>query len=397
MKASIKLYDTDGESEFGFPVKIVLSMRMGNTTKRRRKTIAHSLKEDWDPIHQLPTPDHDDFEALYGKIMDIKKASVRLEFRAIENFEEAFEYLLGAAKKVYDYYTWAEERIAYMKKKNRFGTAQSYQNSIDALKRYAPDLKFSEIDELFLDGFKDHCRERDNNNKTIRHYGIALRAIYNAAVKAKKTDDRKPFNGFFKDIPAPDRRRREIYIDEEGIRKMKNAQDLPMSQQRAVDLSLLQFYFCGLDLKDVYYLKWDQLQNGRAFLERSKLGVHKYEFDMLVVPEAEAIIEKYKGEDAEFVFPWDKDYKRYKTFYDNHYRDLKKAQEKLGVECKPKKGNLTSKVIRHTFSTLGKFKRIEDGIVRELQNHEIKGMGLVYNARYPEEDRDAAQLEIISV
>lgn len=399
MKASVKIFETDGETDLGFPVKIVLSLRVGNTTKRRRKTIAHSMLEDWDLLHQLPTPDHDDFEALYVKIMEIKKASVRLEFRELENFEAAFEYLLGGAKKVTDFYDWAEERIRYLKRKKRFGTARSYESSVKALKRFRANLKFSELDSYLLEEFKEFCKDRPipNSNKTIRHYGIDLRAIYNSAVRRKKVTDTQPFSGFFKDIPAPDRRRREIYLDETEIRKMKNAQGLPMSQQRSIDLSLLQFYFCGLDLKDVYYLRWEQLQHGRAVLERAKLGAHKYEFDLLVVPEAMEIIEKYKGDDPVWVFPWNKEDHRYVTFYNNHYRDLKKAQVKLGIVCKPKNGNLTSKVMRHTFSTLGKFKRIEDGIVRELQNHEIKGMGLVYNAKYEEHIRDAAHLEILNL
>jgi len=63
----------------------------------------------------------------------------------------------------------------------------------------------------------------------------------------------------------------------------------------------------------------------------------------------------------------------------------------------PKGGELTSKVIRHSFATIGKFLMIDVDVIRELMGHERGDMDTVYKDLYPEGVRDAAQLKITSL
>ncbi|HET8886791.1 MAG TPA: site-specific integrase [Salinimicrobium sp.] len=389
MKATVKLYKNDGETDLGFPVKIILS----HERKTRRKTIGYAFASDWDLETGLPKQSHDDYEDLYSVVWEVKKRAAKMEFREMDDFSEAFEFLNNKKRiQIKDFYNWAESCVALMEKQERKGNAASYQNSIDAFKRFAPHLDFKELTPTLLNSFKIFAKGRGNSNKTIRHYGIGLRAIYNRAVKAGIIEDKKPFLGFFTDIPTRDRRKKNRYLDFLDIEKLETA-ILPPGQRRDVDLSLLQFYLGGADLIDIYYLKNTDVGK-RVFLTRRKLGEKAYEFDVLLPEKAKLIIEKYRVP-GEYVFPWRKDYEGYKTFYSNHKRSLAKVQEKLEIVLQPKNENLTSKVMRHTFATMGKFARIEEDLLRELMGHERNEIDTVYKDKYPEAERDAAQLAII--
>ena len=389
MKAKIRLYKNDGENEQGFPIKIILS----HNRKTRRKTIAYSKEIDWDSQENIPLRDHPDKKNVYDKVYDIKKLYGTEEFRDIVNFDRAFEYLLGAKKKEVDFFEYAEERIAYMESSGRSGNARAYRNAITELKKFRPSITFKELNKDLLESFKEYKKSEGNKNSTVKNYLVEIRAIYNSAVKTGITEDKKPFAGLFEDIPVRKRRARNRYLSREQVEQLE-ALKLDPSYQRAIDLSLLQFYLCGADLTDVYYLKNEDITKDRVFLSRNKLGNKKYEFDVLLSDKAKNIIDKYKVK-GEYVFPWKKAPESYITFRNNHNRNLKIIQKRLELELQPKNDNLTTKVMRHTFATLGKFERIEEDLLRELMGHERDDIDTIYKDKYPEAERDAAQLKII--
>lgn len=392
MKAKVKIWTSDGETAQGFPVKLILS----HNRKTRRKTIFYSPAEDWDITKELPKPSHYDFEDLYARTLNIKAKAVKMEFQELEDFEKAFDYLLDIKKKlILSFYDWADKRIEYMEKQNRKGNAEAYLFSKIELEKYRPNLSFSDFTPTLLEGFKAYKKAQGIKNTTIKKYLVELRAMYNSAVKAGITQDTKPFKGLFQDLPIKKRRLKNRYLPEDEIIKLEKA-ELSPSYQRAVDFSLLQFYLCGVDLVDLYYLKAEDIVKDRVFFRRRKLGDRGYEFDVYLPQKARLIINKYKAEEGEFLFPWSKDYTSYKTFRNNHNRNLKILQKRLNIVLTPKNDNLTTKVMRHTFATLGKFARIEEDLLRELMGHERNEIDTVYKDKYPEAERDAAQLKVIN-
>lgn len=395
MKATVKIYQNDGAGKYGFPVKLIIS----HQRRTRRKIIAYTGLQDWDLSSQLPKLTHEDFEDLYPTILNIRKKSGSAAFRRIHNLDQAFEFFAdNEGQQILNVYDYIDLRIAAMEDQNRIGNAKVYEETKVAFKLISPKLEFSEITPVFLEQFKDYQKAKQNKNTTIRKYIAELRAIYNSAVKAGKVENKQPFLGVFDNLPIRRRRARNYYLDESGIKLLQ--QDFEYkSYQRAADLSLLQFYFCGCDLVDIYYLKKENLVKNRAFLSRRKLGEKQYDFDVLVPDVALAIINKYRCEDVgnAYVFPWRKSWEAYKVFRDNHCRDLKKVQKKARIITEPKPANLTSKVMRHSFATLGKFARIEEDLLRELMGHERNDVDTIYKDKYPEAERDSAQLKIISV
>jgi site-specific recombinase XerD len=393
MKARVKLYKNDGANELGFPVKLILS----HERKTRRKTIAYSPEHEWNPAQDLPLNSHDDFEDLYGLILDIRKKAVRLEFRQITDFDLAFAYLLEDAQpKSNCFYTYADSRVEYMEKRNRKGNASAYRSAKVELQKLFPTMTFKELTPQRLQEFKEFKKADGKKNSTIKTYLIELRAIYNTAVRAKLTEDARPFAGMFTDIPVRQRRQRNRYLKKEDVIKLQKVKFEHESLQRAVDLSLLQFYLCGLDFLDIYYLKKENIIGSRVILTRGKLADKGYEFDVLLPKPAKELIKKYEGS-GEYVFTWRKDYTGYCTFINNQRRALARVKELMEITLAPKDDTLTTKVMRHTFATFGKYAHIEEDLLRELMGHERNDIDTVYKDKYPEAERDAAQLKIISL
>lgn len=394
MKATVKLYQYDGEKENGFPVKVILFRSTPKGTSR--KTLAYSTLQDWDPITELPRRSHPDYIDLYSTILNIRSRAVKMEFRNLTSFDRAYNYLVDtpAPTKVTDFYAWGQRCVDTMYKENRVGNAQSYTNSLDALKRFAPHLEFSDLTRYFLNDFKNYLRSRGNSNKTIKHYGTGLKAIYNRAVSAGVLEDGKPFEGFGKGIPTQEVRRKQRYLDMDSIRKLETAQ-LPEGQRRSVDLLLLQFYLGGMDFTDIYHLKKRDISRKRVVFFRQKLAEGlAFEVDVLVTPKAEAIITRYWTHEGDYIFPWRKDRKGYETFIQNTRRALKIVQKKLNIKLLPKDEALTTKVMRHTFATLGKFSGVHEDMLRELMGHERREIDNNYKAKFLEKERDAVQLKI---
>lgn len=305
------------------------------------------------------------------------------------------------AVKTTNFYEFAENLINELKSKNKNSNARVYENAVNQLKVFRSTLYFNDLDYLLLTKFKDWQIKRGNSKNTISAYLRTYRAIYNEAVRRSLITDQQPFKDVFTNISVKSNRTKKRYLDKATIKLLENLQGLPIAQQRSVDLWLLLFYFGGQDLKDVYYLENKQIANSRVFFERGKLGGSGYEFDLKIVDKANKILKKYKVP-GKYVFKWRKDDDGYRTFRDNFRRNLLKAVDNYNltaenkIQVLPKGGNVTIKVARHSFATIGKQLFIDSDLLRELMGHERNDVDTIYKDKHPEKVRDDAHLKIIS-
>lgn len=392
MKATVKLYTTDGMSAQGYPVKLIVTHQKAI----KRKTLARSAPADWDTNKELPRPSHPDYEGLYGQIMDIRAKAVRGDFTQLEDLALGMSFFEAPkVPKPTNFYDFAQTEIKRMRAMGREGNAFAYGFSVAQLQKFAPALSFAQVDRYLLESFKRHKQTEGLKNSSIRTYLYEIRAIYNTAVRLGICEDKRPFTGLFLDLPVQKRRARNEYLDTKALKKLRSLKGLTEPQRRAVDLSLLQFYLGGMDLVDVCQLRTDQLTGERIYLQREKLGIKGYLFDVAVLPQAQKIVDAYASYENGDVFPWRKDEIGYKTFRSTHNSTLKRLQKKHGIALMPNGGNLTSKVMRHTFATMAKFKGVDVDIIREIMGHERADMDTVYKDRYPEKVRDAAHALIV--
>lgn len=394
MKASVKLNKAYRSKNGAYQVKLIVS----HQKKKKLKNIAVTDIRDWDENKQLPKPTHPDFELLYGQIMDIRSKAITRAFRSITDIDQAMAFFLYKPEtKSKDFYKFAATEVERMRKLNRKGNADAYKYSVAELKKFAPFLDFDDIDRYLLENFKREKVLAGLKNTSIRTYLYEIRAIYNTAVRLGYCEDKQPFKGLFLDLTVRKRRARNEYLNVESLRKLKNLTDVTAAQRRAIDLSLLQFYLGGLDLIDIYYLQKKQLKLDRLYVKRTKLGNKGYEFDIKVFPVAQLIFDSYTTDKSGYLFPWRKSEIAYKTFRSTHNNIMKRLQKNFNIELMPNGGSLTSKVLRHTFATLAKFKGINEDIIREIMGHERDDMDTVYKDKYPEKVRDSAHLKIISL
>lgn len=392
MKASVRLSKNYISKSGKYQIKLCVA----HLKNKKLRNIATTDLRDWDEINNLPRPSHPNFELLYGQIMDIRAKAVTKSFKSITDLDRALSFFLHLPEtKSKDFYLFADSEVARMRKLERVGNADAYAYAVAELKKFCPFLDFDDIDRYLLENFKRHKVTAGLKNTSVRTYLYEIRAIYNTAVRLGMCEDKQPFKGLFLDLQVRKRRTRNEYLNADGLKKLNGIEVLTSAQKRAIDLSLLQFYLGGLDLIDVYYLKTKQLKGDRVFLRRTKLGVKGYDFDVRIYPAAQLIFENYRTDKNGYVFPWRKSDIAYRTFRSTHNNILKRLQVNNGIDLMPNGGKLTSKIMRHTFATLAKFKNINEDIIREIMGHERDDIDTVYKDKYPEKVRDAAHLKII--
>ncbi|MFD0862518.1 tyrosine-type recombinase/integrase [Sungkyunkwania multivorans] len=393
MKASIKLYKSDGEIDGRYPIKLVVTHK----GKTKRETIGKSNEKDWDQLKSIPLPSHFDYEYLYVKIMDLKTRAGMQSFIELDDVHIGIKKLLNKrAPGGSNMFKVAEDLVRRLEDQNRDSYAFWISNCMIQWRNFSEDIDAAHVTPQFLAKFSQARKAMGNKNKTIRNYIAALSVIYShAMIMNADLADNKPFHGAFKNLPIPRRRVRNLYLSKEGIRKLEEAKLPYHVMQRYVDLLLLQFYLGGQNLKDIYHLKSSQYVNGRMYLRRSKLGARAYDFDVLVCDKAKVLIDKYR-EPGEYLFPWRKDDLGYRTFRRSMNRSIELAQKRLGIEVEPKGGVLTVNVMRHTFATLAKFERIDVDIIRELMGHERSDIDTVYKDKFSEKERDESLIKVIT-
>lgn len=121
---------------------------------------------------------------------------------------------------------------------------------------------------------------------------------------------------------------------------------------------MLSFYLCGINIGDMLLLTKKNLKNGRIVYHRQKTGRL---YDIPVIPEAKAIMDKYKGEEY-LLSPMDS-LADYHTFTQHCNLALKKigtkeiVPDKIGKMRKivyhPILPNLTTYTARYTFASIG--------------------------------------------
>lgn len=352
-------------------------------------------KKDWNFDQELPKTSCKYFVAVKKKKLLLE--SFMLDFVSGENITilQVKDSLLNVqAVKLTSFLEFYEVYIVELKKAAKIATALSYENACNQLKVYRKNLLFTEVDYNLLNGFKSWRLTEGNSKSTVHTYLRKHRAVYNEAVRRGLTENNKPFEGVFNGITVKSNRTKKRNITKDSVKKLEAFKDSAMFNQRAVDLWLLMFYFGGQDLKDIYYLEHSQINKNRVFFRRGKLGENGYEFDLLITPKAQKIIDKYKVP-GKYVFPWRKDFEGYKSFRDNLRRSMDKAQKITEIDVLPLGGYIRVKVARHTFATIGKQLFIEADLLRELMGHERNDVDTIYKDKYPQNVRDEAQLKII--
>ncbi|WP_281321985.1 tyrosine-type recombinase/integrase [Flavobacterium aestivum] len=401
MVIEIKLLTAKKETPEGFP----LAVQIAHQNKRKTKNIAFCKEKHFIQDGKTISEKHPDYDVLAPILMELKIRARKLILNGYNDVEKVYQELFAVDFSQIGFIDFAEGLIAEMKdvaekvgkhdlkaKNKLLGNVRCYENVIAQFENFGKNVTLQNLDYSILMAFKNYNTGIGNSKATVHLYLRTLRAIYNKGILKHKFADEKPFTGVFDGLKTRSYDSKKKYLDRDALGKLEQL-DLKSAKQKYVDLFLLQFYFGGCDLIDLYYLKKRQIRKGRIVFDRTKTNTGT-RIDLKVHPKAQAILDKYTGE-ADWLFPWKKENESYITFRGNYQRDIVLVQKAEKIEVSPDDGNLGIKVARHTFANLAKTLNIDTDVIRELMGHERDDVDNYYKDKYPEAVRDKALFDII--
>lgn len=403
MKIEIKLITTRKETSEGYPVV----MEISHQNKRKSKHICFCKDKHFIQDGKNISEKHPDYDLLMPILMDLKLRARKVVLSGCIDVERAYFELFKPVVTEILFLDYGDELIAEMKKtaeilgKNdlkaqnkMLGNIKCYVAAVASFRDFGGNVNFKNLNYDVLMRFRNHHLAQGNGRSTVHFYLRTLRAIYNQGIWKYKLPDLKPFVKVFDGLKIRSYDSRKKSISKESIIKLECSQGNG-AKQKYLDLYLLEFYFGGCDLMDLYYLEKKQFRKGRLVLERSKVTGGP-RIDLKIHPKAAALLKKYETEKGDWFFSWNKEKTAYETFRNNARRALVEIQKKEQIEVLPDGGNLGVKVARHTFANIAKGLMIEPDVIRELMGHERDDVDNYYKDKYPEQVRDYALFEIIS-
>lgn len=405
MTINFNILDKEKETAKGFPVVILIR----HQNKRKKRIFCHAKLNQFSKESQLVTEKHPDYDFLIYRMLEIKEKAKKIIYSNERNFEKIFDMLLSVEAETakYDFYQLAnlvlddmkkevqqyEDAKNYIARNKAAGNYKIYNSCLKVYKELSPQLAWEDIDQRMILMFKKIFMQKGLAKNTVHNYLRTLRAIYNKISVTYRKENLKPFDGVFKGLTVKSYNTKKKYITKDDIYKLENYRTTA-AKQIYVDLALLQFYFGGCDLIDLYFLKKNQVFKDRVFINRGKTNDDLL-IEMFITEKAAAILEKYKN-DSIFIFDFRKDGKGYETFRSRYTRALIEVQKQLEIDVLPMGGALGVKVFRHTFANIAKNLFIEPDLIRELMGHQRDEVDNYYKDVFPEALRREALLKIIS-
>jgi integrase len=403
MKIEIKHIASRKETAEGFPLVIEIS----HQNKRKAKTICYCKEIHWMATAKMISEKHPDFDFLAPMIMNLKLRARQLVLSGENDVEKAFQVLFAEDNDKVMFLAFAKKLIADMKaiavqlgkanelqaQNKQIGNSRVYENVIAQFGVFGKNVALADLDYDVLTRFRNYQTGIGNSKSTVHLYLRTLRTIYNKGIAVHRLENKMPFAGVFDGLKQRSFNNKKKYLDKDLIRELEIL-NLQSAKQKYVDLFLLQFYFGGCDLVDLYYLRNKQIRRGRVIFERTKTNTGT-RIDLKIHPKALILLKKYETP-GEWVFPWDKDRESYENFRRTYQRGLIYVQQKNEIEVLPDGGYMGVKVARHTFANIAKGLMIEPDVIRELMGHERDDVDNYYKDKYPEMIRDNALFEIIS-
>ncbi|WKW47296.1 phage integrase SAM-like domain-containing protein [Myroides sp. JBRI-B21084] len=402
MKIVIKLNKSNGDRGNGYELVIYCN----HLRERKQKLIGFSKLEHFNEEMQLINEKHPDYEDLLPRLMDLKLKARKIIAKGCTNVNEAMTFLFDEDADQISFIKFCEDHInedlqavAEAEKRgdlvlrNRIkGNVNSNQNTLNQFKKFYPNIKFTELDYNKIMLFRKRYENAGASRRTIQHYLAHLKAMYNKGIRKYNLEDQKPFQNAMDNLKVKSFDSVKKYLDITDIALFEKYQTPLDARRRYMDLFLLQFYFGGCDLTDLYFLKKTALFKDRIIIQRSKT---EQITNLKIHPKAKIIIDKYKATSGEWLFNWGKSSQEYRTFTHIYRVSLQAMQKDLGIKVQPTGGNLGIKVARHTFGNRAKQLMIETDIIRELMGHVRDDIDNFYKDKFSEKVRDEALFKII--
>ncbi|WP_103864368.1 site-specific integrase [Aquimarina sp. I32.4] len=357
-----------------------------------------------------------EFESIWETNKPRKEyKDIRLKLQAIENkaneiadkiipfaftqFEKKLFRKKGDGIKVPYHY---KERIADYKKQNRISTADSYNCSEKALKKFVEEgnknysnLTLLDINKNWLLDFEHFMTNSGRSITTVGIYLRPLRAIFNKAIEEGEIE--KEFYPFGKrKYQIPTSKKVKKALSKEQMKKLFLAVSQNEEQEKAKDFWFFSYNCNGMNIKDIAQLKYKNITNNKIVFYRAKtLFTSKTDLKPITVylnDYSNKIINRYSNPEKlpeKYIFPILKGdetpeqqqvkIKNFTRYINQHLKKLCKAND-LPEE-------ISTYWARHSFATLSVQKGVSLEFMQESLGHKNMATTQAYFAGFDDETK----------
>lgn len=251
----------------------------------------------------------------------------------------------------------------FVSKKTNQGTKSIYTTTRNKIEEYDSYCTFESMDKSWLENFEAWMAKTMKVNAYAIHLRN-IRSVFNYAIDEEYTT-LYPFRRF--SIKKEETRKRSLTAEQ-----LRLLRDYPCEEYQIKyrDMFMLMFYLIGVNAADLFNAKHSALVNGRFEYKRAKTGKL---YSIKVEPEAQAIIEKYKGKD--YLLNIMDEYGNYKDFLHRMGIGLKQIgeTERKGLGGKKSRNplfpDLSSYWSRHTWATIAAELDIPKEVIAHALGH----------------------------
>lgn len=278
--------------------------------------ITHRGKVDWIPTGIYVLPVNFKGTRVYGgrngdpnaslKNVKLNEVSTKYEMKLLNLGSKADSLTVKIIKNfliaksdvfcITDFFEYTSRRIKELEDMNRIGTAHLLQATYNSLKTYHPkSLDFSDITVNFLEKFISACQKKGNKKNTIASYLRYIRTMFNNAMDEYNLNPGDPVitNYPFRRLKIETEITKNRNLSMDTIRKIRDAKLPTVKMETARDIFMLQVYMMGINTKDLFYMRKENIKGDRLQFNRHKTDRY---YNMKIEPEAAVIFNKYQGE-----------------------------------------------------------------------------------------------------
>lgn len=313
---------------------------------------------------------------IYNKLLYYKSKANdvidKLDVFTFSKFEEAYLEKRDVNKNVvHAFYKY----IKRLKEKGKIGTAITYECSRNSLDSYRKNLEFADITPSFLEDYETWMTTNGKSITTVSMYLRCLRATFN-----RQSIDKSiyPFGAGSNKYSIPSAKNIKKALTIAEIKKIFNYKtESGSTTEMAKDYWIFMYLSNGMNVKDLCFLKWENIENDFIIYQRSKTSSSKKDRQFIEVslkPETLKIINKWGvrsfSEDA-FIFPHLKPNltpERQRRIYNDLTKLINKYIKRIAKDVGINK-NVTTYYARHSFATVLKRSGANTEMISELLGH----------------------------
>jgi integrase/recombinase XerD len=248
--------------------------------------------------------------------------------------------------KTHDFLTFVENDIKVFEKNGNIGTCKKYRSVINSIKDFVQTetLSFEEIDTSFLNRYQAHLKENEKKQTTIHGYLSKVRSIFNKAIRQGHLEvGDNPFATYKIKDGTPNKERL-------NMNEILKIEELDYKENSLIwhvrNVFLFSFYNAGIRISDILLMTWDSVQDGRLVYTMFKTNK---DHSVKLKEKPLAILEKYKGKEESFIFPFLSDRFDYSDPMYLHSRiGAKTALINKYLKDIAKDAKITKKITTHT-------------------------------------------------